>query len=812
MSIFPSDRMKDGIVRGAEAFSKAAREEADKKRLAGRRNSVDEVRYKGHDISVQKDGETFRVSVDGTRISDNWSTYEKAVMAANKRIDKGEFENGFAPKEEEPFGAADADPSATGQESQGIENAKGTCDSCGKDAELRSLPMRGSGTAADSWHGGSGNPDLCRKCFDQRKGPSESWEKRNEDSSGTGFQSAEKTTTAERADFVEKLENAGKWAPKKAEDGWYPALDGEIDDRDWYASQAECEVECKRMNDNPEKQRYPGELRKNSSLDDMVREVKETLGKRDTIPDAVADKLMDIIHSADEEGLRRCISEGIKFAAPLARNELNRRGLKNSEKYTVKQTSENHWIISGNGYAEGFTSEKEAQKAAEQLNRQGMIGPQENASSNSDLCYNCNHMRSAHTPACPGCKMKCQSFVKKDSDGDGDEKRNAGDKNFSFNTYTEKHGKISVSASDAESAWQKVAQKLNISVGQAKEYLSLENAEKPMPKSQDRKNSGHLDAASWEAASTQERSAWLEAAGQDLAHAASKWSDLSMDAQVALQDAKEMPASGNNGYGAAAGARVADGAGSFESVNADMGDTIDLLENTGDKCPSCGSTETFKFKGAHGDNTSCSICDRTWDSTRKNAANSKCIKCDKSLPIDQMVKNVHGAGFLCKEDAKAWNKDNSKENALAAEDSIPANAAGKGYRYSFTDSAGAVETIVASNEGEAWEKLANEMSSTVVEMKGMGVKLKGRENADGSALDAQQIEREAEGILHEVKEIKEEQKGGYMENSKQTQEPRLTYAEQEAIRVKGMERGASQYGKIEKRNQKIVPPSPEVKK
>jgi transposase-like protein len=54
-------------------------------------------------------------------------------------------------------------------------NANGACDACGKEAELRTLPMRGSGTAADSWHGGSGNPNLCRKCFDKRKGPGESW-------------------------------------------------------------------------------------------------------------------------------------------------------------------------------------------------------------------------------------------------------------------------------------------------------------------------------------------------------------------------------------------------------------------------------------------------------------------------------------------------------------------------------------------------------------------------------------------------------------------------------------------------------------
>lgn len=40
----------------------------------------------------------------------------------------------------------------------------------------------------------------------------------------------------------------------------------------------------------------------------------------------------------------------------------------------------------------------------------------------------------------------------------------------------------------------------------------------------------------------------------------------------------------------------------------------------GEPCPSCGGNETFAFKGAHGDNMACSICDRTWDASRKNGA------------------------------------------------------------------------------------------------------------------------------------------------------------------------------------------------
>lgn len=36
---------------------------------------------------------------------------------------------------------------------------------------------------------------------------------------------------------------------------------------------------------------------------------------------------------------------------------------------------------------------------------------------------------------------------------------------------------------------------------------------------------------------------------------------------------------------------------------------------------------------------------------------TKCVKCDKSFPVSEMVKNDHGAGYVCKEDAKEWNKE-----------------------------------------------------------------------------------------------------------------------------------------------------------
>ena len=48
------------------------------------------------------------------------------------------------------------------------------------------------------------------------------------------------------------------------------------------------------------------------------------------------------------------------------------------------------------------------------------------------------------------------------------------------------------------------------------------------------------------------------------------------------------------------------------------------------------------------------------EAAKKTAADgSACIKCHKVFPLDQMVGNEHGAGYLCKEHASEWNKDAS---------------------------------------------------------------------------------------------------------------------------------------------------------
>lgn len=49
--------------------------------------------------------------------------------------------------------------------------------------------------------------------------------------------------------------------------------------------------------------------------------------------------------------------------------------------------------------------------------------------------------------------------------------------------------------------------------------------------------------------------------------------------------------------------------------------------------------------------------------TATSAKYTKCVKCNKELPVSEMVENVHGAGYLCKEHAKEWNKDASLKQA-----------------------------------------------------------------------------------------------------------------------------------------------------
>lgn len=62
----------------------------------------------------------------------------------------------------------------------------------------------------------------------------------------------------------------------------------------------------------------------------------------------------------------------------------------------------------------------------------------------------------------------------------------------------------------------------------------------------ERTNAGHLGPDAWEAAATEERAVWLELAGQDINLATSQWTDLSLDVHKMLEFVYDKPACVNN--------------------------------------------------------------------------------------------------------------------------------------------------------------------------------------------------------------------------------------------------------------------------
>lgn len=223
------------------------------------------------------------------------------------------------------------------------------------------------------------------------------------------------------------------------------------------------------------------------------------------------------------------------------------------------------------------------------------------------------------------------------------------------------------------------------------------------------KNAGHLGPDAWEAATDLERTGWLEAAGQDLALLHHKWADLSLDSQVALQDAFDMPVSANNGGGAAAAAEH--GAPSVESVEADFGGKA-LHNAKGDRLSgadcTCGHAGSKHYDTGHGE--ACSSC-----SCEVYGPAVTCRKCG------QKERQGVAVGGLCEE------CQNSKENA----DGKPGRK-----KFVFKDVQGEEETIEATSLDQAWDQLANIFGTPVSEIKRMGVKfVREIQNANGYCSD-----------------------------------------------------------------------------
>jgi hypothetical protein len=841
-------------------------------------------------------------------------------------------------------------------------------------------------------------------------------------SASTGFESGEKTTTAERADFPEKLENTMvEWTCPKC--GNVAQASDVYDEK--ICMKGGCGTHMKKG----------GAEKKNSRENALTPEQLETL-------DRLAVKLygkkyrdLDSNLEAQDDLIRRVTGEysGVKkmenaFQNPeQARSEMLKLDLRKHKLREERKELDTAFYdaVAGKDSAAITEAKRAIDENAAELQRVVNLWQKiadmslENSSSEHDLCYNCNHPRSAHTPECPGCKMKCKAFVKKDSDGDRDddgEKRNGsaecnecgrpmtadGKGGWTghapgCSTGAGKGGKKENADDNEMGACVKCRHNLAYNHSPEGKCLfpdcgctggSLKNADTVgihCPKG--RKNSSQIDSPDWELIDESARVGWLDASGQDIALASLKYADLSEDVKVALQSAWSGYSSQNNKYAEAAEAKAGAGANggelvepllnaedyagkaqiltvgggakgwiiadaegrklfgpypSYSAADADFkrrnlvansvenagpsdveaklkaagfawttsgsgdayiiyrdghdiqasmvadskisladaaekalrggrknaddgraawealsGDELrkvlrdlgikdaadvsykywkdvpadvkakfssrkngtcsstnhcifsdergprercikcgitkdqakqygflpgfegpdrDKYDKDGQRrnakpgeCPSCGSTETFSFKGAHGDNMACTICDRTWDSTR--------------------------------------------QNPMAV------------FKFSFVDQAGDREEIEASSDGAAWTALATKLNATVDEMVAAGVKLlenagddgkmkrrldrlderkSGWRENDGAADDAAQIAREAEGILHEVKEIEGAES---MENADgKAYENSVTPAERVNA---GTAVGAAKYGKAEKRNEKIVPPTME---
>ena len=221
----------------------------------------------------------------------------------------------------------------------------------------------------------------------------------------------------------------------------------------------------------------------------------ETLGreyaKHDTIPMDRVDALLRIIHSADDEAIKQLASREIKFVSKVARNEMVRRGLKNSRPLTGK-------------------------------------------------CI-CGHDGAKHAkPAVEGGDSKCSECACHHFKDENDGPRQIGGVGLK-NTDEVKcpycagvKVAIGVLAEHIRKNHPGVSDPDGIAEGERQEMLRSRN------------NSVDL-SPSWLAASLEERAAWLEQSGQDINLAGeTNWNNLSEDVKVALQNEKERMVTRNN--------------------------------------------------------------------------------------------------------------------------------------------------------------------------------------------------------------------------------------------------------------------------
>ncbi len=182
-----------------------------------------------------------------------------------------------------------------------------------------------------------------------------------------------------------------------------------------------------------------------------------------------------------------------------------------------------------------------------------------------------------------------------------------------------------------------------------------------------RNNAGHLTPDAWEAGDLNERAAWLDSSSQDINLAPRGWNDLSSDVHLALQDVKDLPESMNN--------------------------------STVEDCGSCGhswdSHSAYACKDCAGDKKNHKFVDQTFDRGLSNEGDMPDLKNDN---LEDLVRQA--------------------KTEFSKIDRIP---------FTFVDLTNSRETVEATSLDHAWEVLANSLDASVEELKEAGVEV---ENAD----------------------------------------------------------------------------------
>ena len=240
----------------------------------------------------------------------------------------------------------------------------------------------------------------------------------------------------------------------------------------------------------PEKRNNKGDKGlQNAQLDDMIAMVRSKLGGRDTLPSDAADKLLDIIHSADDAAIMRCLQENIKFVTPLARNEANRRGLLKNSGHTTndgKTLDDISKELTGKPYRQLPDDGPAQEEVMRAFESKGGVAQQ--AFKNSETPKDLEAFKAWFKENLPH-----TSFP------------DPGTSQFStlLKEFREKTG--------------------------------------------EKRNAGHLGPETWLASSTDERAEWLSEAGADINLSTKEsWDDLSEDVKIGLQDVIDKPASQNN--------------------------------------------------------------------------------------------------------------------------------------------------------------------------------------------------------------------------------------------------------------------------